>query len=69
MRTVGSFSKPEQAHLVASILEGSGVPAYVQDSHLVTMDWFYSNAIGGVRVQVADEDYARALEILRSGGE
>jgi hypothetical protein len=31
-----------------------------------TLDWLYSNAVGGVKVDVADEDYERALEVLES---
>lgn len=31
---------------------------------MVSLDWLASNAIGGVKVDVADEDYTRALEIM-----
>ena len=64
MITVASFSKPEEAHLLRLRLEAGGVPAFVQDENMVQMDWMYSNAIGGVRVQIAEEDVARAKEIL-----
>lgn len=64
MKTVASFSKPEEAHLFRTRLEAAGIPAYVQDEHLVQMDWFYSNVVGGVRVQIADEDVDAAREFL-----
>jgi hypothetical protein len=64
MITIATFSKPEEAHLCRMRLEAVGIPAYVQDEHLVQMNWLYSNAIGGVRVQVADEDLASAQEFL-----
>lgn len=64
MVTVRSFSKPEEAHLFRTRLEAAGIPAYVQDEYMVQMDWLYSNAIGGVRVQVAEEDVEAVEEFL-----
>ena len=62
--TIETFSKPEEAHLLRMRLEEAGIPAFVQDEYIVQMDWLYSNAIGGVRVQIADEDVAAAREFL-----
>ena len=64
MKTIATFSKPEEAHLLRTRLEAAEIPAFVQDEHFVQMDWFYSNAIGGVRVQVEDDDLADAREFL-----
>jgi hypothetical protein len=64
MTTIAAFSKPEEAHLLRTRLEAAGIPAYVQDEHLVQMNWLYSNAIGGVRVQIADDDLEAAREFL-----
>ena len=64
MKTIATFSKPEEAHLFRTRLEAAGIPAFVQDEHLIQMDWLYSNAIGGVRVQIADEDLDAAREFL-----
>jgi len=64
MKTIATFSKPEEAHLFRTRLEAAGIPAYVQDEHLIQMDWLYSNAIGGVRVQIADDDLQAAREFL-----
>ena len=55
MKTIATFSKPEEAHLFRTRLEAVGIPAFVQDEHFVQMDWLYSNAIGGVRVQIAED--------------
>lgn len=54
MITVATFSKPEEAHLFRMRLEAAGIPAFVQDENLVQTDWLFSNAVGGVRVQIAD---------------
>jgi hypothetical protein len=64
VKTISTFSKPEEAHLFRTRLEAAGIPAFVQDEHLVQMDWLYSNAIGGVRVQIADNDLDAAREFL-----
>jgi len=65
MLTIASFSKPEEAYLLKLRLEAGGVPAYVQDENLIQMNWLYSNAVGGVRVQIAEEDAEHANEILQ----
>jgi hypothetical protein len=66
VKTVATFSKPEEAHLFRTRLEAAGIPAYVQDEHFIQMNWLYSNAVGGVRVQIADEDLDAAREFLAS---
>jgi hypothetical protein len=68
MLTVATFIKPEDAHMLRLRLEAGGVPAYIQDENMVQTDWLYSNAIGGVRVQIAEDDVARAKEILQDPG-
>ncbi|MBW8782506.1 MAG: DUF2007 domain-containing protein [Verrucomicrobia bacterium] len=64
MKTIAAFSKAEDAHLLRARLEGNGIAAYVRDEYMVTLDWMYSNAIGGVKVEVSDEDYPAAVEFL-----
>ena len=66
MQTLASFSQPMDAHLLRARLESCGIPAYLRDEHMITLDWLYANALGGVKVDVADEDYERAREILQS---
>ena len=65
MLTVATFSKPEDAHMLRLHLEAGGVPAYIQDENMVQTDWLYSNAIGGVRVQIDEGDEDQAKEILQ----
>lgn len=64
MRTVASYSKPDDAYLAASCLEGSGLSPNIRDGHTIAVDWFYSQAIGGVKLEVPDSEYERAVEIL-----
>ena len=68
MKTIASFSQPVEAHMLRSRLEVEGITAYLRDENMIALDWLYSNALGGVKVDVADEDYERALEIMASLG-
>jgi len=65
MKTIATFSKPEEAHLVRMRLESAGIAAFVQNENMmIKMDNFYSNATGGVWLEVADEDEDAAKEFL-----
>jgi hypothetical protein len=64
MKVISTYTKPEEANLAASFLRGNGVFCSVRDENTVNQDWLYSNAIGGVKLEVADEDFEKAKEIL-----
>lgn len=66
MITIRQYDKVEDAYLAKSLLESEEVPAYVADEYLVNVNWMWSQAIGGVKLQVAEEDVERALEILEA---
>jgi hypothetical protein len=69
MKLIASYSKPEEAYLAASLLEGNGIAVNVRDADTVGNYWMYSNAVGGVKLEVADADEARAREVLNLPGE
>lgn len=64
MITVASFSFPYEAQLAKAKLESEGIPAFVLDEHTINMQWLYSNAMGGVRVQVPNPYLEQASKIL-----
>jgi hypothetical protein len=64
MVVVATFSKPEEAHLLRMRLEAGGIQAFIRDENTIQIDWLYSNALGGVRVEVAEEDEAADRELL-----
>ena len=64
--TVESFSTALEAHLAKCKLESSGIWAVIFDENVVNTNRMYSNAIGGVKVKVREEDVVKAKEILRS---
>ena len=63
--TVANFSHPTEADPVVAWLESEGIECFLTNEHTVTMNWLYSNAIGGVGVRVKAADVERANEILQ----
>lgn len=45
-------------------LEACGIKAFILDDQTITADWLYSNAIGGVKLQVFENQADEALELL-----
>ncbi len=64
MRVVSTYSTPAEAHVALSRLESAGIKAVVRDEFTVTLNWLYSDAIGGVKLEVPDDDETAAREIL-----
>lgn len=74
MTTIATFTVPEEAHLFRTFLESRGIEGFVLDENVVQLFWHYSNAIGGVRVAVAEDDedeasmfYEEYMTALRTG--
>jgi len=62
--TIARFTYPYEAQIAWSKLDALGVSAYIADEHTINMQWLYSNALGGVRLQVREEDEQAALLAL-----
>ncbi|MEE8574740.1 MAG: DUF2007 domain-containing protein [Thermodesulfobacteriota bacterium] len=62
--TVQSYSTPLDAHMAKSRLDAAGIYAVIVDEHTVTMNWLLSNAVGGVKVKVLEEDLQDARLVL-----
>ena len=64
LTTVAAFDEPGRANLARNVLEAAGIEAIIADSEIVAMDWLLSNAVGGIKVQVWEEDAERAAAVL-----
>ena len=62
--TVATFENATQAQVARNALEAEGIRAALGDEMTVDLFWNLSNAIGGVKVQVLEENADRAVEIL-----
>ncbi len=66
MKKVASFREAYKAHILKGHMEAEGIPAVVNDEHVASINWLYSQAIGGVKVSVPDELYEDALQIIHN---
>jgi DNA-directed RNA polymerase subunit M/transcription elongation factor TFIIS len=62
--TVATFSLPQQAHIARLRLESEEIDCFLIDENLVATDWLLANAVGGIKVQVREQDADRARSIL-----
>lgn len=59
-----SFDNYIPAHIALGRLKEEFISCYLQDEYSVTIDPFLSNAIGGIKLMVAETQLERAREIL-----
>jgi hypothetical protein len=61
-----SFDNYIPAHIALGRLKEEFINCYLQDEYSVTIDPFLSNAIGGIKLMVAETQLERARDILNS---
>lgn len=62
--TIRKFRDLPEALLAKGSLESAGIECLLADDNMVRMDWFYSNAIGGIKLLVKAQDAAEAEQVL-----
>jgi len=67
--TVSRYSFPYEAHIAKTRLDSEGIPSFIVDEHTINMQWLYSNALGGVRLQVPEAYAEVALAVLAENRE
>ncbi len=66
--TVLTFTYPHDAYIIKGRLESEGIECFLKDELTVQVDNFYTNALGGVKLQVRESQHAQAMEILIEEG-
>ncbi len=66
--TVISFTLPHDAHFAKAKLQSEGIEVFIKDEMTAHVNNFYSNAIGGVKLQVRSADVDNAQRILIEAG-
>jgi hypothetical protein len=61
---IDRFRDVTAAQLAQGALQSAGIDAVLRDENLIRLDWFYSNAIGGIRLEVDRENVEAATQIL-----
>lgn len=64
--TVGQFRDLPAALLAKGALDSAGIEAFLIDDNMVRMDWFISNLLGGIKLQVRPEDADAAMDVLEN---
>ncbi len=64
MVTIAKFRDLPEALLAQGNLNSAGIEAVLLDDNLVRLDWLWSNAVGGIKLQVRAEDAAEATDVL-----
>ena len=62
--TIRKFRDLPEALLAKGSLDSAGIECALADDNMIRMDWFYSNAIGGVKLLVNAGDAAEAEQLL-----
>jgi hypothetical protein len=65
--TVARFDLSADAHVAKCVLEGAGIDCTLVDEEIVSLDWFYSLMMGGIKLCVRQSEATLAREILTSG--
>lgn len=63
--TVATFTYPHEAAILKGRLESEGIECFSKDENTISAQPFYSNAIGGVKIQVKESDVERANKIVK----
>ena len=66
--TVAVFTYPSEMAIARSFLEAEGIETYVRDELTVQVHNFYSNAIGGIRLEVPVAEIETASSLLQEHG-
>lgn len=61
---LATFDNYIPAHIALGKLKDEFINCYLQDEYTVTIDPLLSNAIGGIKLMVAESQAERALDIL-----
>ena len=62
--TVTRTVQTAEAHVLKTMLESRGLEVVVQDEHIISIQPLYTDAIGGVKIQVRRSDLERAKSYL-----
>lgn len=63
--TTAVFVNPIEAHIVRGRLVAEGIPAVIMHEYHIWANWFISNALGGVKIQVNHRHLLEAKEVLK----
>jgi hypothetical protein len=66
--TIATFSYPSEVAIIKGRLESEGIECFIKDELTIQVNNFFSNAIGGIKLQVRENDVTAARAILENAG-
>lgn len=63
--TIKTFDDGISAHILKNKLESEGINCFVFDENIVTVNALFSNAVGGVKLKIEEQDKEKALSIIQ----
>lgn len=63
--TIKTFNFPLEVTMLKGMLEDNGIAVYIKDEFTILMNPLYSNAIGGIKLQVLEKDLEKSLQVLK----
>jgi len=60
-----TYNDLTNAYLVKNILEENGIFSFIENENITTANPFLSNAVGGIRLMINENDIEKAAEILK----
>ncbi len=67
-KTVITFTQPHEAYIAKGLLESEGIETVIRDEFTAQVNNFYSNAIGGVKIDVKESDLKEGISVLKNRG-
>jgi Putative prokaryotic signal transducing protein len=64
LATIQQYRELADAQVAKGALESAGIPCYLRDENALRMQWVWSNLLGGVRLQVNEQDRDAARDVL-----
>lgn len=59
------FDNPMEAHILKSRLESEGIPCFLQDENIVSLNPLYNYAVGGIKLNIRACDVQQVQDILQ----
>ena len=65
-QTIAIFTYPSEYSVLQHLLQQQGIRFIFQNETMISVLPFHSNAIGGIRLQVHQEDIEKATQIINN---
>lgn len=65
-KQIATFTNYVSANMTLGLLEENSINCHLRDEYIVTIDPFLGNAVGGIKLMVAEVQFERAVEVIKN---